>query len=160
MKIAELLDAVKEKSGAKTDGELARKLGLDKRRVSDYYNGKRAPDEFACLKISEITGEPLDSVIARVKAMTETDEKRREAWENYFKRLGGLAASFAITLCVTVSMMMTSTPANACDTSVSEPDPLYYVKFRLLSQVKAILRRIGQKFQFGPFFAGIRQMTA
>lgn len=94
MKINELLDEVKNANGLFSDGELARKLDVDKRRISDYRKGERFPDEYTCLKIAESLGQPLDAIIARVKAATEKDEKRREAWENYMKRLGGLAASF------------------------------------------------------------------
>lgn len=128
MKIEELLDAVKAKIGAKSDGELARNLGIDKRRVSDYYSGHRAPDEFVCLKIAQALGKPLDSVIATVKAASEKDETRRAVWEDYMKRLGGIAASILITLCVTVTMLVTSTPANASAATVSGGDTLYYVK--------------------------------
>lgn len=96
MKISELLDSVKAQNGLKTDGELARMLDVDKRRVSDYYSGHRAPDEYACLKISEITGIPLATVIATVKSETEKDENRRKVWSDYMKSLGGLAASFAV----------------------------------------------------------------
>lgn len=96
MKINELLDQVKNANGLESDGELARKLGVDKRRVSDYRKGERVPDEFACLRIAEALGKPLDTIIATVKAATEKDETRREVWENYMKRLGGLAASFFV----------------------------------------------------------------
>lgn len=91
--IKKLLDEVKEKKGVESDYALAKSLDLPKQRVSDYYKGSRVPDEFACLKIAEALGKSLNTVIATVKASTEKDEKRREAWENYMKRLGGLAAS-------------------------------------------------------------------
>lgn len=106
MKIKELLDAVKNAKGISTDGELARCLEISKQAVSDYYNNKRAPDDFACLRISEITGLPLNNVIATVKAASEKDEKRREAWENYMKRLGGLAASITFGFGVLVTLHM------------------------------------------------------
>lgn len=107
MKLNELLDHVKAQNGLMSDGELARKLDVDKRRVSDYRKGERVPDEFACLKIAEALGKPLDSIIATVKAATEKDEKRREAWENYIKRLGGIAASFMTGVFVLVTMIVT-----------------------------------------------------
>lgn len=121
MKIAELLDEVKAKTGAKTDGELARKLGVDKRRVSDYYSEHRAPDEYACLKIAEALGKPLDTVIATVKAASEKDDERRRVWENYMKRLGGIAASVLITLCVTVTLLVTPTPSEAAQDKDFQP---------------------------------------
>lgn len=113
MKIAKLLDETKDALSIKTDGELARNLGVSKQAISDYYNDKRAPDDFACLKIAQALGKPLDSIIATVKAASEKDETRRAVWENYMKRLGGLAASFIFALCVTVTLIVTPTPAKA-----------------------------------------------
>jgi len=92
--VKKLLDAVKREKGVTSDYALAKSLDIPTQRVSDYYKGTRVPDEFACLKIAEALGKPLNTIIATVKASTEKDEKRREAWENYMKSLGGLAASF------------------------------------------------------------------
>ncbi|MDR1996469.1 DUF3693 domain-containing protein [Azonexus sp.] len=103
MKLGELLDETKIALGITTDGELARTLGVSKQSVSDYYNAKRAPDDFACLKIAEALSKPLDTIIATVKAETEKDVKRREAWEAYVKRLGGLAASIFVCVVTTTN---------------------------------------------------------
>lgn len=92
--IKKLLDDVKAQKGVETDYALAKSLDLPRARIHDYYKGHRVPDEFACLKIAEALGKPLNTIIATVKASTEKDGKRREAWENYMKSLGGLAASF------------------------------------------------------------------
>lgn len=92
MKISELLDETKHALGIDSDGELARKLGLDKRRVSEYYKGINAPNEFVCLQIAQATGKSLETVIAIVRAEAEKDENRRKAWESYMKSLGGIAA--------------------------------------------------------------------
>ncbi|MFZ2973578.1 MAG: DUF3693 domain-containing protein [Ferribacterium limneticum] len=113
MKIKDLLDATKNAKGIETDGELARTLGVSKQAVSDYYNDKRAPDDYACLKIADALGMPLDSVIATVKAASEKDETRREAWENYMKRLGGVAASLMAGIMLLVTLVVTSPTAEA-----------------------------------------------
>ena len=115
MKIAEMLDAAKHAKGVETDYALAKSLGLPKQRVSDYYKGKTAPDEFACMQIAIAIGKPLDEVIAAVKVETEKDEKRREAWENYMKRLGGMAASFMAVAFSLVTFIVTSPSADACE---------------------------------------------
>ena len=111
--IAALLDAVKHAKGIETKYELAKVLDLPTQRISDYYNGSRAPDEFACLKIAEALGKPLDTIIATVKATSEKDEKRREVWENYMKRIGGLAASFVAVVFLSVTAIVTSPRAEA-----------------------------------------------
>lgn len=92
--ITKLLDEVKAAKGVESKYALAKVLDLPTQRISEYYNGKSAPDEFACLKIAEALGKPLNTIIATVRASTEKDASRREAWENYMKSLGGIAASF------------------------------------------------------------------
>lgn len=168
MKIEKLLDETKHAAGIKSDGELARMLGVSKQAVSKYYHGERVPDEYACLKIAEITKQPLDTIIATVKAATEKDATRRAAWENYMKRLGGIAASFLLVVGVIIScgvtMIVTSPTANARPTSNAVGSNLYYVnnaKWKVaLSQVKAILSRIAQKCSFGVFRMWIAQVAA
>lgn len=115
--ITKLLDETKHAVGVETDYALAKKLDLPRARICDYYKGNRAPDEFACLKIAEALGQPLDTIIARVKAATEKDEKRREVWENYMKRLGGIAASFVAGIFIVVTLIVTPSPAEAANTS-------------------------------------------
>lgn len=160
MKIAKLLDDVKAKIGAKSDGELARKLGVTKQAVSKYYNDERAPDEFVCLKIAEILGKPLDSVIATVKAASEKDETRRAVWEDYMKRLGGFAASVLVTVCVTVTMLVTSAPVEASPALGFQAGTIcIMLSIALASQVKPILRRIGQKCPFRVNIARFAQMA-
>lgn len=113
MNLNELLDRVKDANGLTSDGQLAQKLDVDKRRVSAYRHGAEAPDDYACLKIAEALGKPLDTIIATVKAATEKDETRRAVWENYMKRLGGLAAAWAVILTVAVTTVVTPSPAEA-----------------------------------------------
>lgn len=108
MKINELLDAAKNANGLKSNGELAERLGLNKGRVSEFYSGTNAPNEFVCLQLAQMTNKPLDEVIAIVRASAEKDGKRREAWENYMKRLGGLAASFVAGIFLLVTLIVTS----------------------------------------------------
>lgn len=149
MKLNELLDEVKRKNGLTSDGELGRKLDVDKRRVSDYRQGIRTPDDITCLKIAEAIDKPLDTIIAIVNAATEKDEKRREVWENYMKRLGGIAASFATVFFALVISIVTPGNAQASNgkdfDTISASNVLYYVKSQLKSYVKAILCGISQK---------------
>lgn len=160
MKINELLDSVKAAQGLNSDGELARKLDVDKRRVSDYRKGIRIPDEFACLRIAEALGKPLDSVIATVKAATEKDETRREVWENYMKRLGGIAASFAAGLLVVVTLIVTPSPAEAAP-MLNHASYMLCIMLSVAigSQFKPVLRRIAQKGTFSVNIARVTQIA-
>lgn len=111
--VKKLLDAVKAKCDRHTDYAVAQKLELHSGLISDYYHGKRVPDDFACLQIAKELGKPFPEVLATVKADTEKNEKRRKAWENYLKGMGEIAASFALPFLMVVTLIMTPTSAQA-----------------------------------------------
>lgn len=110
--VKKLLDAVKQREGIETDYGLAKTLDLPTQRISDYYKGRRTPDEFACLQIAQALGKPLAEVIAAVKIDTEKDEKRRSAWEKYYKQLGGVAASVIFAVLLNVTLIVTPVEAS------------------------------------------------
>lgn len=110
--VRKLLDECKKKAGVESDYALAKTLELPSPRICDYYKGRRAPDEFACLRISEVLGKPLDVVITAVKLDTEKDEKRRLAWERHFRSIGQIAASFMLCAFAFVTLIVTE-PAQA-----------------------------------------------
>lgn len=113
--VTKLLDEVKTRAGVETDYALAKTLELPTQRISDYYKGRRAPDEFACLQIATILGKTLDEVITAVKLDTVKNEKRRLAWRQHYKSIGGLAASFMLVAFAFVTMIVTS-PSEAAQT--------------------------------------------
>ena len=96
--IKSLLDAVKEKNGMTSDQALASALDVRRQRVYDYYKGIRTPDNFVCKRIADLLGKPLAEVIAIVELDAEKDEVRREAWRDYYKSIGGIAASVLMGL--------------------------------------------------------------
>lgn len=100
--VRKLLDACKNKTAITSHYALE----LPNQRIYDYYEGRRASDEFACLRISEVLGKPLDEVITAVKLDTEKNEKRRSAWERHYKSIGGIAVSFMLTVFSLVALIV------------------------------------------------------
>lgn len=105
--VKKLLDEVKRVSEIESDYALAKKLEIPSPRICDYYKGRRAPDEFACLQIAKVLGKTLDEVITAVKLDTEKNEKRRLAWREHYKSIGGIAASFMLIVFAFVTLIMT-----------------------------------------------------
>lgn len=120
--VRKLLDEAKAKTQSATDYQLAKNSGIPKARISAYYSGKEAPNEFACLQIARHTGRSLDEVITLVRIDAEKNETRREAWRDYLKRLGGVAASIATAVSAFVILGMTPRDANARGSEVSNPE--------------------------------------
>ena len=110
--VKSLLDAVKAAKGVSSNYALAKALDLPDQRICDYYKGQRMPDEYACMKIAQALDRPLADVLAIVRISGEKDEKRRAAWVEYYKSIGGIAAAWAVALFVSVTLTVT-TPAEA-----------------------------------------------
>jgi hypothetical protein len=138
--VKKLLDEVKEKAGITSDYALAKTLELPSPRICDYYKGNRAPDEFACLKISEYLGKPLAEVIATVKADTEKNEKRRNEWVKMLKRLGGVAASFMMIAFSFVTFIVTYPAESLAGQGANFTKCSQYKLCELASRIIALVR--------------------
>jgi len=134
--IKELLDETKAAKGIETDYALAKALDLHSGLISDYYSGKRSPNEYACLRIAEALARPLDEILAAVRIEAEKDDTRREAWRKYYKSIGGIAASFAVLFLLSVTLIVTSTPANA--SNGTECNPAYFVLCKVVAKIKKV----------------------
>ncbi|MFB0935203.1 MAG: hypothetical protein QMB52_05485 [Propionivibrio sp.] len=127
--IPELLDAVKAAKGIESDYALAKALNLKKQQISTYYKRKVIPSEYACLEIAKALKISYEEVSAIVQIDAEKDEERRNAWRDYYKSIGGIAASIALLFFLAVNLIVTPTPANASEHELSKPNSLYYVNF-------------------------------
>lgn len=138
-KVIELLEAVKAAKNVQTDYALAKVLDLPTQRISDYMKGERAPDEFACLQIAKALGESYEVITALVKMETEKDEGRRNAWREYYKSIGGIAASVLCALAVVVTMVF-SFPQNAlANQSLAQQD---FTSYKLCAYCRRVRTRV------------------
>lgn len=111
--IKSLLDQAKAAKGVESEYALAKALELTKQQVSEYYKGKVIPSEFACLQIAKALGRNYEEIQAIVRIEAEKDEKRRDAWKEFYKKLGGIAAGFILAILVAVTNFLTVSPAEA-----------------------------------------------
>ncbi|MEE7546134.1 helix-turn-helix transcriptional regulator [Xanthomonas sp. Kuri4-1] len=101
-----LLDRCKEESGAATDGELAKRLGVSKQAMSSYRKGVRLPDPVVSATIAGLSGIPLARVLGIVGEARAISSDEKAVWRK-------LAAT-ALTLALGVSFAL---PARAQDAS-------------------------------------------
>lgn len=120
MKLAKILDGLKERHSITSNAELGRILGIDKRRVGDYYGTERTPTDEDYAKIAMAAGIREDEIRAAVKVERAKDENERKLWAEYLKKFGGVAASVALPFIAFVILQMTPTPANAHGSVVSD----------------------------------------
>jgi len=98
-----------------TDYRLAKILGVSQGAMSHYATGRRIMDDTTAAKLAGILEiEPIQ-IIAAANAEREKGEKK-EFWENFYKRLGGIAASIFFA----VNLIMTPTPSQAAPVLIHE----------------------------------------
>lgn len=116
-----LLDEAKEKAGIESDYALALKIGVKKQTISRYRKGLCTPDDYTKSRIADLTGRSLQEVIARIELENEPNEEKRKYWENFFKRLGGVAASIVFV----VTSIVTTNPTEAAQNMTTASQGLY-----------------------------------
>lgn len=119
-----LLDEAKEKAGFKADNELALAIGVARQTISNFRKGRSTPDDYAKSRIADLTGRSLQEVTARIELENEPNEEKRKYWENFYKRLVGVAASIVVA----VTSIMTPNPAEAQQIKTFSAVTVYYVK--------------------------------
>lgn len=111
--IKSLLDEVKRAKNTESDYGLAKAMGVHKARISAYYAGKETPNEFFCLQIAQALGRSYEEVSAIVRIEAEKDESRRKVWREYYKSIGGYAASIMMAAIFVTSLVTWPTDASA-----------------------------------------------
>lgn len=144
MKLSDVLDEIKAAKGIKTNRALAELIGIDERRVPEYYRGReRMSDDYA--KIAMASGHRVDELQAIYKLSTEKDEKSREVWSRYYKSIGGIAASIFLTVLLSVTFIVTTTSQALAFTGEKSADLsiIQIMRFleRRLRMLNAFVRR-------------------
>lgn len=156
--IKSLLDDVKTAKGIESKYALAKVLGVPTQRISDYYNGtgSRTPDEFACLQIAQALGRSYEEISAIVRIEAEKDESRRKVWREYYKSIGGYAAS--IMMLVSLVTLIVTWPTDAVAKSMSYEAQVSRIQImRLWLAVKKAIAAVQRTFSIfarPAYFAG------
>jgi transcriptional regulator with XRE-family HTH domain len=86
MRTSELLKDCKIKLKISSDYALAKELGINSGRISDYMSGKRTPNAYAAVKIAECLGlDPL-ALIAEFEELTAKNATERGFWADFRAR--------------------------------------------------------------------------
>ncbi|MBB3016886.1 helix-turn-helix domain-containing protein [Cupriavidus alkaliphilus] len=115
MRIDKYLDAIKAQRGLKTDTELAEILGVKQNAVSQYRNGKRMPDNEACLRIAQALdmSDPMPVIMAADMDRAER-AGQRSLWEVFSRRMAQAAAPATLAVLVaSVTNFVTPSAAQA-----------------------------------------------
>ncbi|MFG6108703.1 DUF3693 domain-containing protein [Stenotrophomonas nematodicola] len=92
MNFEEILNRAIEASGASSDSDLSRKLGVSRQAVSNWRGGKKFPDTVTYATIAGITGIPLAQVLGVVGESRAISREEKAVW----RRLAATAMVLAI----------------------------------------------------------------
>jgi hypothetical protein len=115
------LDDAKEKLGIKSDYGMAKWMSLSRNALSQYRLGKSIIDDYAAAKIASVLEIDPMVLIAAANAEREKDKERQEFWQNFYERLGGVAAS--IIFCI--NFIVTPTPSEATPMLKAQKNNMY-----------------------------------
>ena len=90
--IFDVLDNAHEYVLGGSDYSIAKTIGASKQEVSNWRNGRGAPNAYYCARLADLMGEDLDTIQAIVGAEWEKKPERRDYWKEKL----GHAASFAL----------------------------------------------------------------
>lgn len=119
------LDDIKRTNGITSDYALAKTLGVNRSTVSGYRASRRAFDNATALKVAEILKINPIEVIAAASAEHAKTAEEKKTWENFMKRLRGVAASFAI---IGVASALLAPVGDIHAASIDMAKSVYYVK--------------------------------
>lgn len=119
MDVNHLLDRAKASTGAVTDGDLAKRLGVKPSAVSNYRHGRALPDAVVCATLAGLTGEPLARVLGIVGEARAVSREEKAVW----RKLAATAALLAVALLGSLPA-----PAQAAASSFEAVPTVHYAK--------------------------------
>lgn len=105
-----LLDKAREMRSCPSDAALARELHVTRGSVSNWRKGVSLPDEVACARLSDMTGEPLARVLGMVGEARAVSREAKAVWRR-------LASAAALVLLVGAASMPSPAAAQVPDSS-------------------------------------------
>jgi len=80
MNFEDILNRAIEASGASSDSDLSRKLGVSRQAVSNWRGGKKFPDTVTCATLAGLTGIPLAQVLGVVGEARAISREEKAVW--------------------------------------------------------------------------------
>jgi hypothetical protein len=116
----EYLDEAKAKVGIESDYGFAKHVGITRGAMSNYRNKVSVMDDYTATKIAEALEINPMVVIAAANAEREKDGEKKDYWQKYWSRLGGMAAAILIAFVTLIVTLGHSTPLQAASLQASQ----------------------------------------
>jgi len=123
----EILNQAISASGAVSDSDLSRKLGVSRQAVSNWRGGKKFPDTVTCATLAGLTGIPLAQVLGVVGEARAISREEKAVWRK-------LAAT-AMMLCLAVGITLPSSGQATPKPGFSEQHAVYIMRNQVSGSV-------------------------
>lgn len=120
MELKELIERAEKAAGSQK--ELGIRIGQSPSNIRSAKAGIIGLPDYACVMIAGLIEESPITVIAASNLVTEKKEERREVWRPFVARAASLTAAVAL---VTVTTVMTPSPAEASSYTELSSEGLY-----------------------------------
>lgn len=117
-----LLDKAREMRSCPSDAALARELHVTRGSVSNWRKGVSLPDEVACARLSDMTGEPLARVLGMIGEARAVSREAKAVWRR-------LATAAALMLLAGASGLPSPAAAKEGHQGLISSVSVYYVKW-------------------------------
>jgi len=155
MELRDYIEQGATKAGNLT--QLGKLLGQDQRNMTSAKSHRRPLPLDAAVRLADYLETDLRAVIAANELVTEKKDEKRAFWTPFVQH--AKAASIALTFSLVTNFVRPS-PAEAAPMLDNAASMLYIMlSLSLASQVKPVLRRIGQKCTFRMNIARICQIA-
>ena len=124
------LDELQKMLPKQSDGEIARRLGVDKGTVSSWRSGRRAPSTQQARKLAQLLDRPELELVAAAEALRAATASDRDWWLQLGKTYGK-AASLLLAACLISSGLQNESSAaeNYATTSKKNPENKALISF-------------------------------
>ena len=126
LSVGELLDFVIDKSGCRSQNELARRLNIVKQHPSGWRHHTHRPNPAVVIDMAKLAGVDPEILLAAFDCAF-TSEKARP----YYKKILDTMIRSAAALCITLVLTLHPTPASASIHRLILPETIHYALFRL-----------------------------
>jgi hypothetical protein len=100
----DLLERAKHRANIESDYALAKAMGIDRRIISDWRNGRKHPNNEECVQLATLAALDEMQVIAAINLQFATNEKKKDFWKHYIESRGATAILMMAGLALAITL--------------------------------------------------------
>lgn len=124
----EIIDAAIKASGANSQADFARKIGVSHPTITNWKTRRSTPDAYALMELQKILKKDARELLAIIEAERAKDSNRREYWNEVKKSFRTTSAAALVGLALFLSIGQPNSAEAKEFTIKHDNSYVYYVK--------------------------------